>query len=328
MNNKATVSIVIPTRNRLDSLNRTLASISKQTYFPNEILISDSSDTPLLKEQLHFSDKNLCLINSLPSVCLQRNIGIEKSNSDYVFLCDDDIEVSENYIEELVNYLEANPSENIACGLLFERRGGKWNYCKDTVSIPSLIMAYVFGFSLGIDIDKTVLSNHFIVQKIINHYKKKGNHISKSGWPSTIRFNNDAFKTPIYGLGASVIRAKKLKNVFFDTTFYTHGIGDNYDLAISLNSPVNVIKKATATHYKETINRLASSKAYYYRVGALHYIMLKHNCFSPKNLLFLIWSLMGNFLLLLKRGEFKKMYYNALLILRIITNRSLYKPRK
>lgn len=327
MTNKPTISVVIPTRNRLDSLNRTLVSISNQTCFPKEIIIVDSSDITLSKEQLVLDTENLIIINSIPSVCLQRNIGIQKSSSDYIFLCDDDIEISENYIDELVTYLEASATENITSGLLLEKKGEGWTYGDEKKSILSLVISFIFGLSLGFDMNNKDYPNNFFIQKIVNSYIKKGNNISKSGWPNIINYKGDVFKTSIYGLGASIIRACELKKVSFDTSFYKNGIGDNYDLAIGLNSSIAVIKKAKAYHHRENTNRLDNNLAYYYRVAALHYILLKHKRFNYKNILFLLWSLFGNSILFLKQGEFKRVYYNLLLIFRIIFNKNLYKQQ-
>ncbi len=326
MKKALSVSIIIPTRNRLISLNRTLFSISRQTYAPKEIIIIDASDSLIKREEIDLKfDCNLQIIQSAPSVCKQRNIGIKKSTSDYIFLCDDDIELSKNYIEELVYFLNKNPSEIIASGLIYEKHQGKWNYCSYKNSTLGLIHSYIFSSSLNVELDKRDWSNNFIIQRIVGSYIKKGNHISKSGWPRTINFDGDYFTTPIYGLGASIIKSENLKNVLYDTAFYTHGIGDNYDLAIGLNKKINVIKNANAYHHKEISNRINNNRAYYYRIGALHYILLKHERFNYKNLLFLIWSLIGNSILFLKNGALKKIYYNLIIIFRIIFRRTLYR---
>ncbi len=322
---KKEVSIVIPTRNRLASLTRTLLSISKQTYTPKEIIIVDSSDNLLQINEINLKfNCNIQVIPSTPSVCLQRNIGIKKSFSDYILLCDDDIEISKNYIEELMLFFNKNPSEVIASGLIYEKLGNDWSYCSPKNSTMGLLFAYLFSFSLNFKLKKEHYPNNFIVQKIIDIYLKKGNHISKSGWPCTINYSGETFKTPIYGLGVSMIKSENLKNVLYDTVFYTHGIGDNYDLAIGLNNDINVIKASKAYHHKEEINRINKDKAYYYRTGALHYILLKYKQFDYKNLFLFAWSLAGNSILFLKKREFKKIYYNIIIIFRIIFGRSLY----
>ncbi len=329
MNIIKTVSVVIPTRNRLDSLNRTLASIEKQTFVPNEVIIVDSSDFAIQKNQLlgNFNNSVLQIIHSKPSVCEQRNIGIKKCTSNYIFLCDDDIEISENYLESLVLFLESNPNEVVCSGLIMENKNNLWTYCEPKKSIFNLFLAYIFGFSVGFEIDRKQFYENYFTKKIVDFYIKKGNFISKSGWPIITNFKEDVFKTPIYGLGASIIKAENLKKVLFDTAFYENGIGDNYDLTIGLNHKINVIKSAKAYHYREKTNRINNDKAYFYRVAALHYILKKHQRFSVQNLIFLFWSLAGNSVIFLLNGKIKIFFYNFELIFRIIFNLPLYKSK-
>ena len=75
------ISAVIATRNRKDSLYRTLQALSNQTCKLQEVIIVDSSDNKLNEADLlkTFSDLNIKYITSVPSVCIQRNIGIRKS---------------------------------------------------------------------------------------------------------------------------------------------------------------------------------------------------------------------------------------------------------
>lgn len=326
MNSLSSISVVIPTRNRLASLNRVLLSIAKQTHAPKEIIIVDSSDCPLEVKELTVQN-SVQIIHSKPSVCLQKNIGIEKSTSDYIFLCDDDIEVSDNYCKELANFLDTHKKETIASGLLLENDHGNWTYCEMPLSLIGLVTASIFGFSVGFDANSTELNSGFWAKRIIRHYKCKGNVIAKSGWPIIVNFGGDNFQTPIYGLGASVIRTKALKKVRFDEVFFAHGIGDNYDLAIGLNAEVNVLKEAKAYHHRETTNRMPNKKAYSYRIHALHYILKKHRRFNNVNLLYFCWSLIGKSLVFLSKGKFKSVYYNLEVMLRILCNRPLYKVK-
>lgn len=326
MNSLSSISVVIPTRNRLESLNRILASLATQTFQPKEIIIVDSSDSPLAIRALAVP-KSIQIIHSKPSVCLQRNIGIEKCTSDYIFLCDDDIELSENYCEALVNFLDENNDEMIASGLVLEKDNDNWTYSEKKISEIGLIMAYLFGFSVGFDANAKEQNQGFLGKKISDYYKKKGNLIAKSGWPIIVNFGVTDFQTPIYGLGAAIIRRDVLKKVGFDEAFYTHGIGDNYDLAIGLNAKVNVLKEAKAYHHRETTNRISNEKAYSYRIHALHYILKKHQRFDKVNLLYFCWSLIGKSLVFLSKGKLKSVYYNLEVITRILRNQPLYKVK-
>lgn len=330
MKNPLYISVVIPTRNRLESLNRMLTSIAKQTLLPSEIIIVDSSENPLYKEQLIASidHKIIQIIHSEPSVCLQRNIGIEHSASEYIFLCDDDIELSENYCEDVTHFLDFNKNEVIVSGLVLENHKKNWTYSEKIPSTFGLINAYIFGLSVGFDANAVQENSGFLEQKIIRYYKNKGNSIAKSGWPIITDFSGELFQAPIYGLGASVIRSEALKKTLFDQAFYGNGIGDNYDLAVHLNAPVNVIKKAKAYHHREITNRLQNDKAYYYRINALHYILLKYKRFTIINLIHFGWSLFGKSLQFLFRAQFKFVYFNLETTFRIVFNRPLYKGRK
>ena len=316
------VTIVIPTRNRINSLNRLLFSISKQSYLPKEIIIVDSSDEMLTLSQLvFFPIIEIKIIHSKPSVCLQRNIGIEECKTEFIFLCDDDIEVSENYIENLVKFLNENPSVNITSGLIYEKRKNEWNYSEKKISFIKLVFNYLFGLSVWVDIKKENYPKNSIIQNFIAFYLKKGNRIAKSGWPIVINYNAPFFKTPIYGLGASIIRNNKIK---FETSFYENGIGDNYDFALENGSNIFVLKNSLAYHYKENTNRLNHKKSYYYRVAALHYIMLKNKKFTTLNLFFLIWSLIGNIIVFIFKLDLKLSFYTLKLIINIVFNTNIY----
>lgn len=329
MKNLSDITIVIPTCNRINSLNRTLRSIEKQTYRPKEIIVVDASDTPIKESDLDvvLDKSNYKIIYSIPSVCLQKNTGIKESNSKYTFLCDDDIVISENYIFDLVQFLEKNPSEVIASGLLLEKKDSLWTSSDEQLSTKMLLFSYVFNLSIYVDLTKKEFPSNFLMRYVKNKYAKEGNRILTSGWPRITNFDEPVFRTPVYGLGASIIKTENLKKVLFDTHFYTHGIGDNYDLAIGLNSEINVVQDAKAFHHREETNRIEQSKGYFLRVAALHYILLKHDRFGVKNLFYLIWSLIGKSILSLSKGRIKMTLYNVELIFRILFNQNIYNKK-
>jgi hypothetical protein len=189
-------------------------------------------------------------------------------------------------------------------------------------------MAYLFGLSVWFDFYQKTAPKNRVSHYIHNAFTKNGNSISKAGWPRIVNFRAPSFETPIYSLGASVIRSDKLKCVPFDTAFYENGIGENYDLLMSLNSEVKIITDAKAYHHRETSNRLSPARSYYYRIAALHYILVKHKKFTFVNQIYLIWSLVGNSILFLGNGNMKMIWYNLQVILRICFHFPLYKPKK
>ena len=110
MNN--VVSFIIPVYNtEISLLSACLYSISKQTYECFEVLIVDSSDngkTNSFLEQYIVLNEKFKLFKSLKCASLQRNIGIEKSNGEFIAFIDSDDYISENYLEVLLNALIAN----------------------------------------------------------------------------------------------------------------------------------------------------------------------------------------------------------------------------
>ena len=89
--NKYKISVVIPTLNRINTLQRALDSVINQTYKPAEIIVVDngSSDGTLnfLREQY---PKITTLIENKIGVSSARNKGIKKSINQWIALLDSD----------------------------------------------------------------------------------------------------------------------------------------------------------------------------------------------------------------------------------------------
>jgi len=89
--NKYKISVVIPTLNRINTLQRALDSVINQTYKPAEIIVVDngSSDGTLkfLREQY---PKITILTENKLGVSSARNKGIEKSINQWIALLDSD----------------------------------------------------------------------------------------------------------------------------------------------------------------------------------------------------------------------------------------------
>ena len=89
--NKYKISVVIPTLNRINTLQRALDSVINQTYKPAEIIVVDngSSDGTLkfLREQY---PKIKTLTENKIGVSSARNKGIKKSINQWIALLDSD----------------------------------------------------------------------------------------------------------------------------------------------------------------------------------------------------------------------------------------------
>lgn len=113
-----TISVVIPSHNRLDELKNAVKSVFDQTILPNElIVVDDGSSKPLDENIFKDAPKNLkCLLltNKIPKGGnFARNIAINNASSDYIAFLDDDDEFFSQKLEEVTNSIEDNPDADL-----------------------------------------------------------------------------------------------------------------------------------------------------------------------------------------------------------------------
>jgi hypothetical protein len=135
---------------------------------------------------------------------------------------------------------------------------------------------------------------NFVTEHIKKFYRRKGNHISRAGWPVITDFTGEYFETPVYGLGASVLKKDWLLPHLYDEILDRHGIGDNYGLAVNFPGAVHVLTNAFVFHHQETNNRLYRPLQYFRRVLALDYFVTTNKKLHFVKKSWLLWSLTGN----------------------------------
>jgi GT2 family glycosyltransferase len=105
------ISIIIPTKDRPDELNRFLTSLDDQTLFPDELVVVDSSIDNLTFEVIQNKKANTAYkikyISSSPGGSYQRNIGFRSSIGDLLFFFDDDVVLDSDYIATVVETYKA-----------------------------------------------------------------------------------------------------------------------------------------------------------------------------------------------------------------------------
>ena len=108
---KDMVSIIIPTYNRREDLDRCLSTVFKQRFRKKEVIIVDdgSSDDTVsyIKKKYHSIHLIANKENKGPNYC--RNIGALKSNGEYLLFLDSDVELTNrNQIINMVRIAEEN----------------------------------------------------------------------------------------------------------------------------------------------------------------------------------------------------------------------------
>lgn len=109
------MSVIIPTRNRLDSLIETIEHMYNCEYVPNQIIIVDQSNIEISKEvQNKIKEyKNIDMIyeyQELASLTKARNNGIRLAKNEIIIFSDDDIYVENNTMYNIFNSFKENES--------------------------------------------------------------------------------------------------------------------------------------------------------------------------------------------------------------------------
>jgi len=294
------VSVIIPTRNRRESLLKTLAALSPQKSVIHEIIIVDSSDTPIdsaeIKSRFEF---NACfLLQAEASVCAQRNEGIRRAAGDFVLVLDDDNLVDENYVIGCLDFFNRHSTALVVTGLVIEKNvAGGWDITPPEISRFRLAWNFIFQLSSWTDLGDTDNSgdNGFLRALIREYYRRRGNGLSKAGWPVLTQFSKPFFRTQVYYLSAAMIRRDWLLENLYNEKLGSHGIGENYGITIKLRPEqgIFILRDICSRHDKSPSNRLAGDEAYYKRVLALDYFTALNGTASRG---WLVWSLFGNFL--------------------------------
>ena len=111
----ATISTIIPTIGRVESLRALLESILRQTRRPDEILVADGSDDgaiAALVAETEWMTQDMAVTHlkvSPPNAVRQRKAAIARANGDYLFLLDDDVVLDPDCLANMADLLDAQP---------------------------------------------------------------------------------------------------------------------------------------------------------------------------------------------------------------------------
>jgi glycosyltransferase involved in cell wall biosynthesis len=109
------ISIVIPTLNRPDDLEKTLSSLLELSQKPTQTLIidqSDNGDTKHLIENKKYEPLHINYHHSrIKSLSKARNLGIKelKPDIDLVLFLDDDVLLEADFLNQMENFFASHP---------------------------------------------------------------------------------------------------------------------------------------------------------------------------------------------------------------------------
>lgn len=112
------LSVIIPTHDRPDSLRRTVESLLAQTTRPCEIVIINDGPSDVPGDLLEMiKDAGITVQYYRPETASSagsRNRGLERASGDIVTMVDDDMYVPSDSLQRLVEYFQGDKEEQIA----------------------------------------------------------------------------------------------------------------------------------------------------------------------------------------------------------------------
>src|SRR5436309_2261718 len=121
------ISAAIPTCNRKKRLLFLLECLNASQQALDEVIVVDSGEDRLLPAEIAlFNNLNILYLSSERSVCMQRNIAINAASSEWIFLCDDDVEVPADYLKKLTALIESRKQRFAISGLFLQKKEKEW----------------------------------------------------------------------------------------------------------------------------------------------------------------------------------------------------------
>jgi GT2 family glycosyltransferase len=107
-----TLGVIIPTIGRKAYLYDVLRDFAKQSVLPQKIIIVEQNPEPsstseldyLINEKWPFQIKHI--FTHQAGACNARNVALSQTKSEWVFFADDDIRISEDFLEKSLKYIE------------------------------------------------------------------------------------------------------------------------------------------------------------------------------------------------------------------------------
>lgn len=115
------VSVVVPTRNRVDKLARCLDSVFKSDYEQLEVIVVDDASSSRMETALResFSQARFVRNEKRALLSCSRNAGAGASRGEYLFFLDDDNVIAPDSIRLLADSLRKSEDVGVASPLIF-----------------------------------------------------------------------------------------------------------------------------------------------------------------------------------------------------------------
>jgi GT2 family glycosyltransferase len=266
--NNITVSVIICTKNREESLSNCLESINIQSRIPDEIVIIDDGNLKFNKLSVAYSsliNKFIYIKKNEPGLTASRNLGSVTANGDIIMFIDDDVILDRGYIEAIMNTFNNDPEEIIAgvTGVL-------------DIHYSWLVLAFLRFF--GLDANKPGK----ILPSGIGILMRKGEVSSqiKVEWLSGC---NMSFRKDVFSF------------MQFNEKYKSYGWGEDKDFTYRLSKTRTLVAnpKAILIHKKEQAGRIDEYNFGFMEIMNLHQFFIDYMQKNLINWLIHIWAIIG-----------------------------------
>lgn len=227
-------TVIIPTRNRPELLDRTVKVILEQFNSTDEIIIVDSSDSPSESELVNGSSRIRYIRTEIKSAAAQRNIGIEQiSTSDHVFFLDDDVVPPQDYFLKCIRLLKETGAVGVS-GLAINPNAKKFR------EVPSGISG--------------------LLHKIFLLDSKKDGVLLKSGINIPLRKLDDGFSQTDWLIGCSAWCFNSIGDTRFENDFKGQSLAEDVIFSIRMGMKGTLItdSRIILAHDESPIERPAN----------------------------------------------------------------------
>jgi glycosyltransferase involved in cell wall biosynthesis len=271
---RTSVSVVIPSLNRCDSLKLLVTDLLQQSLLPTEIIVVDDSDNDRTKNMLNvFSDARIIHIKpsnpEMRSITRARNIGVKKATGQIIVSLDDDIRLHKNYIREIAKVFGERPE-------ILGIQGPIANVNNNTCRLGNLFNRLFF-----------------LVHKANNKA-----HILPSG-RATIPCNVVQPIVCEWFSGTNGAYRKEILQEFqFNEKLRGYSLCEDMDLSYRIHkkypNSLMLIPEAKIVHNHSLLARRKPKELMFVDVTYHLYFFLNYIERSPKNWIIYLWSMLGN----------------------------------
>lgn len=172
------IDVLIPTIGRENFLRDFLEDLARQTVLPRKVIIAEQnpgggSRLDFLQESWPFE---VChVFTQQPGVCNARNLALAKVSSSWIFLADDDIRISSDFLEQALQQIREQGGDvfNFACLLRGQKAAftrvhqtnifgaGCSFVSRKALGTAKFDLAYEFGYSEDFDFGRQLLDRGY-----------------------------------------------------------------------------------------------------------------------------------------------------------------------